>query len=397
MALSRSRPPTDGSVNLRVLHVVEASFAGVGRHVLDLVEGLGSLGVENQLAYSPTRASAMFTRRLEDLRNLGAIQCHPVAMTRAPSPVQLAAVRSLRGLVTSMDIDLIHGHSSGGGQVARLVGSLTGRPSVFTPNAFLTLQTDVPPMQALAYRSVERALRRTTGALICVSPEELRHARAQKYAPPRSVVIQNGIETTRPGPPDERLLARFPDDPAVRIIGFVGRLDHQKRPDLLLAAFAHLVGQLADTKAHLVMVGAGRLEAELHQMGDALGIADKISWLGEQDGASLMPSFDVVAVPSGYEGFPYVVLEALRAGTPVVASTQVPTESFGPSPTGVTVADAERPAAFAQALATALDDQAARAEIRRTQEPFTIEAMARATVESYRSLLHRSTTPEPAR
>ncbi len=366
---------------MRVLHVVEASFAGVGRHVVDLVNGLDELGVQSDVQYSPIRASRRF---LDDLDRTNA-GVHRTPMHRVPSIETLRATRLTTAIVKARDVDVVHGHSTGGGLVARLAGRATGRPAVFTPNAFLTLQPDVGRVPALAYRTIERALRRRTSALVCVSPEEHAHAIALRYAPRRSFVVQNGIERQAPRPRPESL-PELRSDPAERIIGFVGRLDGQKRPDLLIAAFDALVKRLGEHKVRLVVVGEGSLDAALHTQVERLGIADRVTFLGLQDGPAMMPAFDVLAVPSAYEGFPYVVLEALRAGTPVVASRQVPIASFGSAPAGIDVADAEDADAFAAALRLVLSAPPSPAAVLATGAPFSIEAMALQTLGVYRSV-----------
>jgi glycosyltransferase involved in cell wall biosynthesis len=73
--------------------------------------------------------------------------------------------------------------------------------------------------------------------------------------------------------------------------------------------------------AELVIVGVGPLEAELKKMTLGLGIENRVRWLGKRsDVPAVMKSFDVFALTSIYEGFGLVLLEAMAAGIPVVAS-----------------------------------------------------------------------------
>ena len=72
-------------------------------------------------------------------------------------------------------------------------------------------------------------------------------------------------------------------------------------------------------RSRLVVVGSGPLEASLRSLAAGLGIEDRTLWLGERDGASVLPAFDLFAIASRKEGLPYVLLEALAAGLPVVA------------------------------------------------------------------------------
>ncbi len=386
-AADQSERATSPEPRLRVLHIVEASFAGVGRHVLDLAEGLVDQGVDSHIFFSPTRASASFLSRLQELVWADRVTTSSAGFTRHPSLDSARAVRAVQQLVheAQPSFDLIHGHSTGGGLVARAAGKATGLPTVFTPNAFLTLDPNTANSTAAAYRAVERSARRITDGLICVSAEEASHAKAMGYAPTQMCVIPNGIEAADPGPAPQ-----FDDlrhDPAERLIGFVGRFDHQKRPDQVIRAFAHLHHEMGESKTRLVMMGDGELADDLQHLVRQLRIGRSVTFLGEDDGPRFMHAIDVLATPSAYEGFPYVVLEALRAGTPVVGSEELPTRSFGPAPTGLTTVETSDERAFAQALNECLRTPFSREEVRETQAPFTVTRMVEQTAAFYQELM----------
>src|SRR5207237_2015544 len=100
----------------------------------------------------------------------------------------------------------------------------------------------------------------------------------------------------------------------------------------------------------LAMVGDGPLNADLRQQGQRLGIADKIIWLGERDARGVLAGFDVFALSSRKEGLPYVVLEAMAAGLPVVATSSAGVEILvDPEENGMVVPP-DDPHAFGQAL-----------------------------------------------
>ena len=82
---------------------------------------------------------------------------------------------------------------------------------------------------------------------------------------------------------------------------------------MLVRAFAATAR--AVTGCRLVVVGSGPLEGPLHDFADRLGFGDRILWLGERDGASLMSAFDIFALPSRYEGLPYSGAGSPRGGT----------------------------------------------------------------------------------
>ncbi len=100
---------------------------------------------------------------------------------------------------------------------------------------------------------------------------------------------------------------------------FVGRLEHVKGPDLALEAFAFIAK--AEPAARLVFAGEGALREALQHRATALGLTDRVEFLGYvSDPASRLAEAAVVIVPSRNEGFGHALLEALAAGRPVVAA-----------------------------------------------------------------------------
>lgn len=300
---------------MRILHVVEASFAGVGRHVLDLSEGLLARGHEIHLAYSPRRADAQFRERLAHLDGLRA---WTLDLRREPHPSDLAGVRALRrGLRTRGPFDLVHGHSSKGGAVARLAAAATRVPAVYTPHAIWTMDPTSPALARAAVAWAERLLARVNGLVIAVSPAEAEHMARLGIPPHRLRTVLNGIRAVDlPTGNDARCALGLPRDALV--VGFVGRLAKQKAPDVLVSAF-HRVS-CAHPEALLAVVGDGPLRPMLECRIEQLGLREKVRWLGERDGQFAMAAFHVLVLPSRYEGLPYVLLEALAAGVPIVAT-----------------------------------------------------------------------------
>lgn len=111
-----------------------------------------------------------------------------------------------------------------------------------------------------------------------------------------------------------------------RWISFVGRLDTQKNPGLLLEAFARVVAPDAQglaAHAVLLLVGNGVLRADLEARARALGLQPHVRFLGLQSQdtiARLLQAADLFALSSAYEGMPMALLEALGCGTPAVVT-----------------------------------------------------------------------------
>lgn len=176
---------------------------------------------------------------------------------------------------------------------------------------------------------------------------------------------------------------------AVFVVGAVGRLHHQKAFDVLIRAVAQLPG------AHLVLVGDGPERNALERLAGDLGVRDRVAVTGWTDSAATwLHSFDVLAIPSRYEGLPLVLLEAMLSGCTVVA-TGVGSilDALRDGETGllVPVDDAE---ALAVALRRLRDDPGLRlrlgtAAADRAQRLFTVGAMAQAYERLYEEVLAR--------
>lgn len=111
------------------------------------------------------------------------------------------------------------------------------------------------------------------------------------------------------------------DDPRTRFVLFVGRLERQKDPNLLIASFEN--AQRRHGHLHLVVVGEGGLREEATRSAVARGVSERVHWMGYQERRGLpelMNAADALLLPSAFEGMPITVLEALGCGLPVVAT-----------------------------------------------------------------------------
>jgi glycosyltransferase involved in cell wall biosynthesis len=244
-----------------------------------------------------------------------------------------------------------------------------------------TLAVEHLPLSSRSRRArlVKRWTSRRLGAHVAVSDATARAVEQDAGLPAGS------IRTIRNGVPDLGLVSR-PSPPA-GAIAVVARLDRQKGIDVLLDALA----EVPDASA--VIVGDGPERGALVAQAAALGLSGRVTFLGWRDDVrAQLESVDVLVLPSRYEGLPLVVLEAMLAGVPVVA-TEVGglRECIEPERTGVLVPPGD-PRALAAALRRLLGDAdrrerlaaAAREEAVRR---FTAKAMADAYERLYLELL----------
>jgi glycosyltransferase involved in cell wall biosynthesis len=308
------------SEKLQIGILVECCAAGVGRHVIDLAEGLIRHGQLVHILYSAKRMDARFAEGLARLSQAGA-KIIRINMRHAPHPADLRAISKVRRYIRKQGVDVLHSQSTKAGLVGRLATIGTKCRAVYTPHAFLTMSPTAGKALRVGVKYVEWALSRVGSAVICTSPEELAHARELKVPVNRLRLIPNGIDIL-----EAQNLRK--DRGFIRqqmglcsgdlCIGFVGRLVPQKAPSILIKAFADVAA--SESSARLSIVGYGPLLPELKLLVSRLKLDRRVLFHGEMDCAHAVTAFDVFALPSLYEGCPYVLLEALAAGLPIVAT-----------------------------------------------------------------------------
>lgn len=369
---------------LRVLHVVEASFEGVGQHVIDLCTWQAGQGWTVDVAWCPDRSTPRFRG---DLDTAGCRRTYRLADGSSSPRSLLLTLRDLHRLVKKNGpYDIVHGHSSWAGAWVRLLPG--PHRTAYTPNALVTMSDKFSSRSSAVFGRIEQMLARRTDLLIYVSDTEQRHGHALRLRPHEEAVVPNGIQLV-PTPTQTQARETLGLDAGRTVVGFVGRLDHQKGVDVLLDAFEEAFAD--DPEVDLVLIGDGPLRDDLErQSADSL-TAQRTRFLGRQPGQVSMPAFDVMAVPSRYEGFPYVVIEGLWAGRVLVVSDQASADALiDNGETGILVSPSKKD--LAVALRTAVDltpeDRARIAgNAHRRASQFSVQAMAEQTAAAYRLIL----------
>lgn len=170
----------------------------------------------------------------------------------------------------------------------------------------------------LRWAFLDRLTSRWIDQFIVVS-QALRHQfEARGYPPQKLSVVYNGVEASPPAPSLE-LRRRLGLPACGPLVATAGRLTPQKGMDTFVAA----AGLLCKThpNIHFAIIGEGCDRPRLLQQIHRLGIERQVHLLGYQtDLVTLMPAFDIFALLSRWEPFANVLLEAMSAGRPIVAS-----------------------------------------------------------------------------
>ncbi len=167
------------------------------------------------------------------------------------------------------------------------------------------------------YERLQRLAWRRFDAVAAVSPALARQVACDGVRRERIHLVPNAWRATTPTL--ECAAARYKlgiSDDRFHI-GWVGRLQREKGPDIMVDALAYLV----DLPVVVSMIGAGREGAGLQERAKTLGVADRVIWHGAVlEAAGLFRAFDAFVLSSRTEGMPMVLFEAMAARVPIVAT-----------------------------------------------------------------------------
>ena len=356
---------------MKLAQVVESAGGGTGRHVLDLAGGLGRRGHDVTLVYSPLRAEPQF---LDGLARAGA-EVVTAPFRRGLGVHDLSHVRALRRILQERGpFDVVHGHSSKAGALVRLLPASVPGGRAYTPHAIRMLDPTLTPGRRAFYAALERVLARRPGVFIAGSGEEVECLRGIGVAEGRIELLDFGIEAV-PALTHRGVRRTHGLDEDGLLIGFVGRLAPQKAPERAIRAIA----RAGRPDVALAMVGSGDLEPELRRLAAEEGVGDRVRFLGPLDGPAVMAAFDALIIPSRYDTIPYVLLEAIMAGVPVVGAPVGMVERIvADGGAGVLVPNTDDPEPWARALREICEPErlaAARAAARRLSSIRSLDHM----------------------
>lgn len=371
---------------IRIIHVLRAPLGGLFRHVVDLTEGQIARGHEVGLICDDRRQDARIEGQLSALEQRLALGLSRVRIERNPHPGDAAALLHVVRRAAAVQPDVVHGHGSKGGALARLSGFVPGLPHTvraYTPHGgSLNYRPGSWPNRA--YMAAERLLRRRTELLIFESGFAASRYGQSVGRPPRlNRVIHNGIA-------EAEFAAIAHADHAADFV-YIGELRSAKGIDTLLGALAR-VGEGGQRRPTLALVGSGPDRDRLRSQAESLGIAEQVTFHGAMPVRQGFRLGRIMVVPSRAESLPYVVLEAAAAQMPIVATNVggIP-EIFGTMRRRLIPADNVELLGDALAAALAMAPEAQRAEARELADSvharFPLDRMIDGVLAAYREAI----------
>jgi glycosyltransferase involved in cell wall biosynthesis len=311
---------------VKVVRVIaRLNMGGPALHVAYLTAGLRDRGYDTTLVAGTLARGEDSMAFVADELGVDVVTIPELGREISPLRDLLATIR-LAGLIRRERPQILHTHTAKAGTVGRAAALLAGpaRPPIVVHTFHgHVLRGYFGPLRSRFFRALERRLARNSTALVAVSPQVRDDLVELGVAPPEKfAVVRLGIELEdRVGPVDGRAETRrylgIPDGRFA--VGWVGRMTAVKRGEDVLEGFKLLRDRGVD--ATLCLVGDGPDRPQLERRAHELGIVRDTLFLGyQEDVAPLYAAFDALVLPSGNEGTPVSVIEALAAGRPVVAA-----------------------------------------------------------------------------
>jgi glycosyltransferase involved in cell wall biosynthesis len=292
---------------MRIAYVITQSdsIGGASIHVRDLAQYFNEQG--NHVCVL-VGGNGTFITHLEE-RGIPYISIPN--MVRPISPVKdILAYREIRKTLLGLKPDIVTTHSSKAGVLGRLAARSLGIPVIFTAHGWAFTE-GVSKTKRFLYKHIERSMSRFSDKIITVSEYDRQLALQEKVAPEEKLVtIHNGMPDISPE------LYADPGKEPPRII-MVARFAPPKDHATLLKALSELKHLSWD----LELVGDGPLLEETKKLASDLGIAKRVNFTGAtNDVPERLSKSQIFVLSTNWEGLPLTIIEAMRAGLPVIAS-----------------------------------------------------------------------------
>lgn len=369
---------------MRVAHIIKVTrISGAERHLLVLLKGLRDQGVDAHLIILVEPDTPM-----EDmLAEAQAVEI-PIHRLIIHRDYDLTVIFRLRQTLRNIQPEIVHTHLIHADLYGLIAAKLAGIRTVVTSRHNDDHFRYHPVMRQLSRVmwwlcdggvAISGAIRDFVVEVEGASPDKVQVVR---YGLPYCWLTDDDIKTARHSIRNELGLSQD-----AIILGMVCRLVEQKGIGYALEAFKKLYGSFPNV--HLVIAGDGELSHILQSKAKMLGISERTHWLGWRDDAqTIMAALDIFLLPSMWEGFGLVLLEAMGKRVPVIASrvSAIPEiVKHGESGLLVTAGDADE---LKGAITCLLDDRPLRKYMGllgddRLEHEFGVEKMVKGTIALY--------------
>lgn len=295
---------------IKILHIAECA-GGVEKYLYTLLKFIDHRKFENIVLVSQNYDC---TKIMDVAEHVVLLHMeHDICLTN------LLVSFKVRKIIKKYSPNIIYAHSSIAGVIARLADLGIKNKCIYNPHGW-SFNMDCPELRKKIYIFAERILAHFCDCIVCISINEKISALTQKICKKEKLsVILNGIDIQEQlnNLNSAKNPYNIPDN--AYIVGTVGRITHQKAPDIFVKCAKQIKEWLPN--AYFIMVGDGDERKKTEQLISALNLTKSFLITGWVDNtAQYVKFFDVAMLLSRWEGFGLVLPEYMIAGKPVVAT-----------------------------------------------------------------------------
>lgn len=292
-----------------ILHILRAPVGGLFRHVCDLVQVQAGLDHDVGIVCDREGGGERTHQILADLEQHCRLGIHRIAMPRLPGPGDIQALRNVAEIAKTSPPQILHGHGAKGGLYARLLAGRSGAKAIYTPHGGALHYSWTTPQGAVFLGAEKLLLRKTAGLSFVCQFEKDAFEQKIGLRGVRAGIVHNGLWPHEFEPV-------VSDTDATDLL-FVGELRMLKGVDVLIDA----VGQINQNRPlSLTIVGDGPDCGQFEQQVERSNLTERVRFTGALPARDAFAMGRVIVIPSRAESFPYIVLEAIAAGLPIIAT-----------------------------------------------------------------------------
>lgn len=298
---------------IKILHVVGDPIGGIRKHVHDI---LNCLHKEFDFVYISSNAGdTVFCSEIHELSEK-IENYYSLNIKKKPAIGDVYNIIKIYKLIKLHGIDVVHGHGAKGGLYARIAGKLAGCKVIYTPHGGV-VHSMFKPLASMLYKIIEKCLCFLTDFLIFES-----HYTANSFSKRfgckkvKKIVNYNGVQIF----PMITFEKKITPVSLTKKIGVFGVMREEKGQDIAYEAVKNIV--LEDhIGVELHFFGGGPLKKQLKDRSVNEGVAGQMFFHGEVSNVyEKMVSMDFILIPSRFESFGYVAVEAALLGVPIISS-----------------------------------------------------------------------------
>lgn len=247
-----------------------------------------------------------------------------IPFARSPFGIQnIKAYKELKALIDNNDFDIIHCNTPVGGVIGRIAANKTrkqkGTKVVYIAHGFHFFRGG-SKLAWLMFYPIEKILAHITDILITINQEDYNIALSKFKAKETIYVRGIGVDLDKCEnctPDKKKIRSKLGLNDGDILITSIGELIKRKNHKTVINA----ISILNNSKIHYAILGSGKIENELKELVNSLGLNNNVHFLGFCDNVyEILKSSDIFCFPSRQEGLPVALMEAMASSLPVVAS-----------------------------------------------------------------------------